>query len=421
MRIEIVNTGAELLLGRTLNTHQQWLGEQLTDHGYTVTRQVTVADTGPAIQQAVQEALSRADGVITTGGLGPTSDDLTRECIATLLGVPLREDPDIKSRLLEFYEVRRRPLPARVLLQAQIPEGATVLVNEQGTAPGLILAVAAGRFQPRECWLAMLPGPPRELRPMFTRQLLPWLGQRDPAPRPFALRTLRCTGIGESQVEERVAEGLRPFLDAGVEVAYCARPGEVDVRLTGRGEPAASQVPSAAERVYEALGSFIYGEDDLELEHRIVALLRARQRTLAVAESCTGGQIAHRITDVPGASEVFQGGWITYSNEAKQAWLQVPAAALTDPGAVSEAVARAMAEGARRNAQTDYALGVTGIAGPGGGTDAKPVGTVFIALAGPVGTRVERRSNPWDRLTFKRVTSQQALDLLRQALEAESG
>lgn len=416
MRIEIINTGTELLQGRTLNTHAQWLGQQLTHHGHAVVRHVTVADTGPAIQTAVREALGRAEGVITTGGLGPTSDDLTRDHIADLLGRPLSEDAGVKDHLLAFYAARRRSLPARVLLQAQVPAGATILPNRHGTAPGLILAVPPAQFQPGATWLAMLPGPPRELRPMFTDQLLPWIQRQDPCPEPFATRLLRCTGIGESQVEERVHGLLRSRIEQGVEVAYCARPGEVDVRLSARGPHAVEQVAQAASIVHGAVGAYVFSEDVSELEAVVLRRLRAAGATLAVVESCTGGHLGDRLTDVPGASEAFLGGWITYSDKAKQAWLGVSTDLLNLHGAVSEPVAQAMAEGARQHTGASYALAITGIAGPGGGTEEKPVGTVFIALASAERTRVIRRHNPWDRATFKQVTSQQALDLLRTAL-----
>lgn len=418
MKIEIINTGAELLQGRTLNTHAQWLGQQLTDQGHAVVRQVTVADTGSSIQAAVREALGRAEGVITTGGLGPTSDDLTREQIAALLGRPLAEDSRVKAHLMDFYVARNRPVPERVLIQAQVPAGATVLHNRHGTAPGLILTIPPAQFQSTATWLAMLPGPPRELRPMFTDQLLPWIQGQDPHPEPLATRVLRCTGIGESQVEERVHELLRPWMERGVEVAYCARPGEVDVRLSARGPQANAQVRETAAIVRRAVGAFVFSEDVTDLEAVVLHRLKAAGQTLVVAESCTGGHLGDRLTDVPGASEVFLGGWIPYSNRAKESWLGVSADLLRAHGAVSLPVAQAMAEGARQHTGASYALAITGIAGPGGGSPDKPVGTVFIALASATGTRVIERHNPWDRLTFKQVTAQQALDLLRTALPA---
>jgi nicotinamide-nucleotide amidase len=414
MVIELINTGTELMLGRVLNTHQQWLCRQLTDQGYTVARQVAVPDTAPAIQQAVREALARADWVITTGGLGPTSDDLTRTVIAQLLGRELREDAAVLARLKEFFAQRQRPLPPSTAVQALVPEGAIVLPNRHGTAPGLVLKVHPNPFRSRLSWLVMLPGPPRELRPMFADQVLTLLMRRSPLDAPFVCRTLRTSGVGESEVEEKIAGPLRPFTDAGLELGYCARPREVDIRLTARGTDAAERVGAAEAVVLQLLGDHVFGRDDEELEAVVVRLLTEQRKTLALAESCTGGRIADRITNVPGASAVLLNGWVTYSTESKQRLLGVRPETLVAHGAVSEPVAREMAEGARRISGVDYALAVTGIAGPSGGTAAKPVGTVFIACASAGQTVVIDLFNPWDRETFKQVTSQQALQMLRR-------
>jgi nicotinamide-nucleotide amidase len=321
------------------------------------------------------------------------------------------------ARLRAYYQARNRPVFPRVERQALVPQGATVLLNENGTAPGLLLPIEPGRFQPAPCWLAMLPGPPRELQPMFRQKLLPLLEQINPLPHPFVRRTLKCTGIGESQVEELIHEPLSAARAAGLEVAYCARPGEVDIRLSARGPTAAVLVDDSAALVQSCVGSPVFGEDDADLETVVVNQLRLKRQSVALAESCTGGLLGHRITNVPGASRVFWGGWITYHDDAKVRWLQVQPETLEAHGAVSEPVAREMSEGARRLAGTDYAIAITGIAGPEGGTPQKPVGTVFIALAGPTGTKVLGLHLPWDRLTFKQVTTQQALNLLRQELE----
>lgn len=415
--LELITTGSELMRGQVLNTHQQWICRQLADRGYRVQRQVAVADTGTDIQAAVAEALGRADWVITTGGLGPTSDDLTRELIAQLLGRPLQADPAVRAHLAEFFARRNRPLPPRTAVQAQVPAGARVLSNAQGTAPGLILEVDPNPFRPgRRAWLVMLPGPPRELRPMFTEQVLPLLEREAPPPEPFAGQTLRTVGIGESQVEQLLAPGLEPLTTAGLEVGYCSRPGEVDVRLEARGPTAGALVTQAEAIARQSLGDHVFGCGDDELDAVVVRLLKARQRTLAVAESCTGGLLANRLTNIPGASAVFRGGLAAYHNDAKEQWLDVRAETLATHGAVSEVVAREMAVGARARFGADYALAITGIAGPEGGTPEKPVGTVWIALAGPARTEAIHRLNPWDRLTFKHVTSQQALELLRGTL-----
>lgn len=417
--LELINTGTELLLGRVLNTHQQWICRRLADAGYVVARQTTVADTAEDIRQAVREALARADLIVVTGGLGPTADDLTRAAIAELVGRPLREDPAVVAHLHAWYSARRRtPTPA-VMIQAQVPEGAVVLPNAHGTAPGLWIEVRPNPHSPtgRPAVLVLLPGPPRELQPMFTEQVLPRVQRVFPLRTPFVCRTLRSTGVPESVVEARLTEPLAPLVARGLEVGYCARPGEVDIRLAARGADAAALVAEAEARVRREVGQHVYGEEDETLEAVVVRRLTALRRTLAVAESCTGGRLASRITDVPGASAVFLGGFVTYSNELKQSLVGVRPATLAEHGAVSEATAREMAEGVRTRTGADFALALTGIAGPTGGTPDKPVGTVFIALAGAEGTEVRHFLNAFDRETFKHVSSQQALELLRQRLE----
>jgi nicotinamide-nucleotide amidase len=418
LNIEIINTGSELMLGFVLNTHQQWLCRQLANAGYTVTRQVAIADEGRAIQQTVRESLSRADFVIVTGGLGPTSDDITRDLIAQLLGRKLHEDATIRARLEGFFAQRNRPMPVNTVLQAQVPEGALVLENAHGTAPGLAMQISPNPFRAdgQAGWLIMLPGPPRELRPTFTTHVLPLLRKEFPLSTDFVCLTLRTTGIGESVVEEEIAPHLKPFLAAGMELGYCAHYGEVDVRLVARGAHARKTVADAEAIVRQQLGKYIFGVDDDQLNAVVVKLLIERKQTLTLAESCTGGYVANRITDVPGASAVFLSGLVTYSNEAKQNLLGVRAETLAQHGAVSEPTVREMAEGARQRLGADYAIAITGIAGPSGGTPEKPVGTVFIALTTPKHTFVLNPINRFDRPTFKQVTCQQALELLRRNL-----
>jgi len=418
MNIELINTGSELMLGRVLNTHQQWLCRQLADLGYFVTRQVAVADTADDIEQAVREALGRADFIVTTGGLGPTSDDITRDRIAALLGRKLNEDPVIVAHVESFFAKRNRPMPASTRVQAMVPDGALVLHNAHGTAPGLALHVSPNPFRTdgKASWLVMLPGPPRELRPMFTNQVAPLLKDKLPLDGDFVCRTLRTVGIGESYLEERIAAALKPLMDAGLELGYCAHSGAVDVRFVARGCGADADMAEAARIVYKLAGEHIFGEGDDELEQVLVRRLTERKQTLVLAESCTGGFIANRITNVPGASAVLLAGLVTYSNAAKQHFLGVRAETIAAHGAVSEAVACEMAEGARARTGADFALAVTGIAGPGGGTPEKPVGTVFIALASASGTKVINPVNRYDRETFKYLTSLQALELLRREL-----
>lgn len=398
------------MLGRVLNTHQQWLCRRLSDLGHVVTRQIAVADAGLAIQNAVRESLAHADLIIVTGGLGPTSDDITRELIAELLGKKSHCDEKILSGLKEFFASRNRPMPAKNAVQAMVPDGAIVLDNPNGTAPGLAMKIDGTAK-----WLVMLPGPPRELRPMFDNAVAPLIAKEFP-PEQFICRTLRSTGIGESRLAEMIEPHLQSLVPRGLQIGYCARPGAVDVRLCARGSAAKPVVQEAEIIVEKILRGNVFGFDDDEIETVVVRLLTQKKKTLALAESCTGGNIANKITNVPGASAVFFGGIVSYANSAKENFLGVRAETLAQHGAVSEAVAREMAEGAREKFNSDFAIAVTGIAGPDGGTAEKPAGTVFIALAGNFETIAERKLNSYEREGFKQITAQQALEMLRLKL-----
>jgi nicotinamide-nucleotide amidase len=311
-----------------------------------------------------------------------------------------------------FFAARGRPRPAKTEVETLVPEGALVFLNPTGTAPGLALRTDASR--PGQ-WLVMLPGPPRELRPMFDSAVAPLI-RREFAQEIFVCRTLRSTGVGEARVQELIEAEVAALVQQGLGIGYCARPGAVDVRLTAGGERAEQLVSDGAAVVKSILGGQLYGADDEELESVVVRLLTEQKKSLALAESCTGGNIAHRVTNVPGASAVFWGGAVSYANAAKETLLGVRAETLREHGAVSEAVARELAAGIRERSGADFALAVTGIAGPDGGTPEKPVGTVFLALAAADGMEVERRLNPWDRTTFKEVTATQALEKLRRRL-----
>lgn len=417
MRVEIITTGSELLLGRTLNTHQQWLGERFSSLGHAVSRQVTVGDAAGAIRDAVRDALERADLVVVTGGLGPTSDDLTRQEVAGLLDLELREDAAVIKRLEMAFRSLGRSMPESNRVQALVPVGARVLQNPVGTAPGLAIELDPNRFQAgRLALVVLLPGPPREMHATFEESMVPLLAERFRPDEPFVCCSLRTAGIPESVAQERIEPSLDPLVAKGLEVGYCARPAEVDIRLSAYGKGAADLVEEAGAIVRGVFGDAIYSESDEELEAVVVRLLLEQGQTLALAESCTGGLISHRVTNIPGASKVLLAGLVSYSNAAKQQVLGVTEDLIVQHGAVSERVARAMAEGARRVAAADIAVGVTGIAGPGGGTPDKPVGTVFVSLATEKRTVVLSRRHRWDRATFKQVTSQQALDLVRRHL-----
>jgi nicotinamide-nucleotide amidase len=405
MRVVVINTGTELLLGDVVNSHLSFIGREIFPLGLRVERQVTVPD-GEAIRNAIAESLPLADLIFITGGLGPTTDDITREVTAELLGLKLQHDPAILRAIEERAQRRGFRLTDRVARQAQVPEGATVLPNEFGSAPGLYLTTERATKH-----LFLLPGPPRELHPMFEKSVLPIIRRIGASQVSFERRLFRIVGMGESLVEEAVGEQLLAL--PGLELGYCARPGEMDLRLIGDGP-----VVRQAERIVtEKLGAAIFSSDESDLEEVVVRLLTDRKRTLAIAESCTGGYLAHRITNVPGASAVLLAGYVTYSNEAKTDSLGVDANMIAEHGAVSRQVATAMAEGARKKAASDFALATTGIAGPTGGTDEKPVGTVFIALASSdQPTQLQKRFFPDDRPTFKELTTQTALEMLRRRL-----
>jgi nicotinamide-nucleotide amidase len=408
--VEVLNTGTELLLGNVVNTHVGYFGRALFPLGLRIARQTTIPD-GAAIRDGLMEAFGRCDILLVTGGLGPTTDDVTREITAELLSRRLAADEGILKAIQERCARRGFAFQERMRRQTMVPEGAIVMPNAHGTAPGLYLP-AEDRPASRIPHIFLMPGPPRELKPMFESDVLPRLRELARGQGTAKCRVYRCVGIGESVVEARI--GLKFSEIPGLEVGYCARPNEVDFRLIGPEELLNELEP----QVLAELGEFIVSKDGEDLESVVVARLREKRRTLATAESCTGGLLAHRITNVPGASEIYGFGWVTYANEAKAAELGVPAELIQEHGAVSEPVARQMADGARARGDADFALVTTGIAGPGGGTEQKPVGTVFLALAERgEPTTVWREFFPTDRETFKWLTSQSALNALRKRLE----
>jgi nicotinamide-nucleotide amidase len=413
MRVVVINTGTEILLGDVLNTHLAFIAREIFPLGLRVERQISVPD-GALIREALLENLARADLVFVTGGLGPTTDDITREITAELLGLELTEDPALTASITERLRTRGIRLTERILRQAMVPRGAVVLPNEHGSAPGLYLpaglnpAIASAH-------LFLLPGPPRELHPMFLQFALPLLRQIALQEEAIGYRNYRIVGMGESYVEEAVGGELLGI--AGLELGYCARMGEVELRVIG-----SSVVLDQADTVVRAkLEKFIFTTERENLETVVVRQLAAEKATLAVAESCTGGFLAHRLTNVPGASEVFLAGYVTYGNAAKTSAIGVDPAVIAEEGAVSEQVARAMAEGARAKSGATFALATTGIAGPGGGTPQKPVGTAYIGLTSADDTLVRHLFFPTDRETFKQLVTQMALDLLRQRLAEKPG
>jgi nicotinamide-nucleotide amidase len=413
MRIELINTGTELVLGDTINTNAAWIGQRLAALGLEVSRQTIVPD-GAVIGDVMAEAAERADVVIATGGLGPTNDDVTREVMAGLLGLPMDVDEAVVKHLEGYFHQRGREVNAATLRQAMVPRGARVLGNPFGTAPGLHVPAGLGEGRGWNCHFFLLPGPPRELKPMMEHEVEPILKGLHPALANREVLYLKVTGIGESDIVEQVEQELEAMAEAGLEMGYCIGKGDVDVRLAG---PKAV-VEQGAALVRRKIGDCILSEDRRVIEEVVVSLLQERREWVATAESCTGGTIASRLTDVSGASAVFGTGFVTYANETKVRELGVPAELLMRHGAVSEPVAVAMAEGCLAAAQADHALAVTGVAGPTGGTEDKPVGTVFVALASKGQSTVCRKLFfPGARDRFKLLTSQAALEMLRRRLQ----
>ena len=393
IRVELINTGTEILLGSIVNTNAAWLGNRLFEAGFRVGR-VTVVPDGYAINEAMRESARRADIVIVSGGLGPTSDDVTREALCDVCGVDMHRDEHVAEWLKSYFERRGIPIAECNFKQAMVPDGAAVLENSNGTAPGLVMP-ASGSLP----MFILLPGPPAELKPMVDIS---------------HLRVFRLVGIGESDLQELVDDSLHQV--EGLEVAYCARVGEVDVRLVGS-EVALKQGEA---RLRILAGAYVLAPVGASLEKAVVCHLAQQGLKAATAESCTGGLIAKRITDVPGASGVFECGWVTYADRAKTEMLGVPEEVLKRCGAVSEPVVKAMAEGALERSGADVAVAVSGIAGPGGGTPEKPVGTVWLAWAFRGGeTRTEMMLYPRNRASFRKMVSQRALAGLLDARRKE--
>jgi nicotinamide-nucleotide amidase len=413
-RVEVVTIGDELLLGFTIDTNAAHLARTLASIGMHIVRRTTVGDDGGAIAAAVREALERTGAVITTGGLGPTSDDLTKPSIAAIFGRGMELDQRHLDWMAERWQKRfNRPLPVANRQQAMIPAGAVKLENNHGSAPGIWLEDERGR------WVAMLPGVPREMRGMLADTLLPLLNSRVASGSVVRSLTLRTTGIGESLLADRIdSMGGGPL---GATLAYLPSIAGVDLRLTVRDlstTEADHILQSDAARLRALLGTAIYGVDDDDLAAIVLDLCRARGFGVAVAESCTGGLLGARLTAIGGASDVVLGGVIAYHNDVKVDLLGVSRTSIAEHGAVSEEVVREMAAAARRATGAAVGLAVTGIAGPTGGTPDKPVGTVWIA-SDVNGVVESRLLELWgDRDEIRQRSAQWALGLLRERLLA---
>lgn len=416
MRVELICIGTELLIDK-VNTNIAFLGEKLSSIGLDLSLVTTVGDNEGDIKKVFSQAIERSNIVISTGGLGPTFDDITREEVAKVLDRPLTLEREILSGIAQYFIKRDREMPKCNERQAYIIEGAKALSNGVGTAPGQIIEFTRNK---KKVMVVLLPGPPREMQPMFEKEVLPKLRRSEKGFRKKAV--LHVCGMPESEVEDKI----KPIIDAerkleagNVDFAILAHRMIIDIKInvSGKNEMTVDETLSGIKReFYEVLGESIYGEDKKTLESIIGELLARNRKRLAVAESCTGGVISHRITNIPGSSLYFRQGVVVYSNESKKEILNVNEETLKAYGAVSAQTALEMAEGLRNISRADYTLSVTGIAGPSGGTDEKPVGLVYIGLCGPRIKEAFRFALRGSRIDIRQRAANQALDLLRRQL-----
>lgn len=404
--IELVTTGLELLNGSVVNRHAQWLGARVATSGWSLVRDTTVADDRAAILDAIAAATRRAPVVVVTGGLGPTSDDVTRDAAAEWFGTRVVMDEASRQAVINSYRRRNKPLNDTVERHALVVQGSVVLANHHGLAAGCHL-------EKEDCHVFLLPGPPREFQGMAVDHLLPWLASTR-AGRRERFQVFQTAGLGESDIAAMLEAA--DFKRLNVDIAYCAEPGRVTVKLGERAQ-AANDFGAAANLVRNQLGESIFSESDDPIEVVVGIRLTERGRTIAVAESCTGGLIGQKLTSVAGSSGYFRGGVIAYHNDLKCGLLNVDKALIETHGAVSEPVAAAMAAGVRRAAGADVGLSVTGIAGPGGGSEAKPVGLVYIGMSDAESTMVRELRFSGTRDLIREASATLALDMVRRHLE----
>ncbi|NLI01466.1 MAG: competence/damage-inducible protein A [Chthonomonadales bacterium] len=408
MKAEIVSVGTELLLGQIVDTNAATLGKALAELGITVHKRVTVGDNRERLLAALRESIEHADFVFTIGGLGPTQDDITRDVLAEAMDVPLQFDEGIAARLRSFFESRGLPVLESQMRQAFVPASGRALDNPNGTAPGLL-------FESRGKIAIALPGPPGEFVPILENEVVPYLRSRVGGTT-IRSRVVRVCGMGEAMVEDRVKDlmtGDNPT------VAPYAKTGEVHLRVTARAEGVAAAealIEPVVQEIAARLGSHVYAYDDEPLEAAVVRMLHAAGMTLATAESCTGGLLAKRITDVPGSSSVFLGGVVAYSNDAKSQFLTIPARLIEMHGAVSREVAEAMAQQCRTRLRASIGVGITGIAGPTGGTAQKPVGLVWMAIASDGSVQSESNVYIGTRQDIRTKATQTVLTKLRDLI-----
>jgi nicotinamide-nucleotide amidase len=406
---EIIAVGSELLTPFRTDTNSLWLTDRLNAAGVEVKLKTIVGDDDARLEEAIRDALKRSGVVVLTGGLGPTEDDITRKICARALGRRLLLDENVLDDIRAKFLRWGRKMPEINARQAMVMEGAEVLPNPNGSAPGMYLE-HEGRV------VVLLPGPPREMQPMFEGLVMPRIAERVGGLR-VVRRVLRVAGLGESAVDERIAPVYTQYKNPQTTILFTR--SEVEIHLTAQGKTEAEAellLDGLAGQIEERLGDSVFAFRGEKMEEVVGLRLAVAGFTLATAESCTGGLVAHRLTEVPGSSTYFTEGVVAYSNESKTRLLGVPAELIESRGAVSAEVAEAMAEGVKRRADTDFGLAVTGVAGPGGGTEEKPVGLVYVALADDAHTEHKRLMLPGDRHLVRWRASQFALDLLRRRL-----
>ena len=413
MKSEIVAVGSEMLTPFRQDTNSLYLTEKLNEIGVTVAFKTVVGDRRKDLVRVIRTALERTDISIAMGGLGPTEDDLTREAVSEALSLMLRRDASLVAGLHARAAAWRISMPTNNLKQADVLEGATVLPNQNGSAPGQWIDTVYSGYRKL---VMLLPGPPHECRPLFDEECIPRLREAIPV-RHLARRTLRAAMLPESQADKLLAPIYTTYTD--VETTILAHGGDIQlILICGKPSKEAAQqrVDELASKLDEALGDWVYSTDGESLEQIVLYYLGLRQATLAVAESCTGGLVAQRITSVPGASRSFVGGAVVYSDELKTAMAGVPPELIAKHGAVSEEVAQALASGIRQRTGATVGVGVTGIAGPSGATERKPVGLVYVAVSDAQKTEVVSRTFRGDRQRVREYTAQLALDLVRHRL-----
>jgi len=413
MRAEIISVGTELLLGDVVDTNASYIAQSLALLGIDLFRKTVVGDNRERIARVFKEALERANLIIITGGLGPTEDDITKEAVCEVIGEELELNEEVFEKIKKRLGYPKRGTKEGMIKQALVPLSAKILPNPVGTAPGIIL-------EKEDKTVILLPGVPQEMRRMVKEGVVPYLRTKKGRAESIKSKVLKVVGMGESQVEKAILDLLEE--QSNPTIALLAQRGEVHIRITAKFKERRlleERIREVEERIRARLGDYIYGVDEDTLEGKVASLLRRKNLTVSVAESCTGGLLSHRLTNIPGSSNYYYAGIVSYSNEAKSHFLGVLPQVIQERGAVSPEVAEGMAKGAREAANTDLGVGITGIAGPTGGTPEKPVGLVYIALSTSDGEICQKFLFPGGRDEVKWKASQAALDLLRQYLQRD--